>query len=338
MYCYEMQATDPLASVLKVMADPTRLRMLALLERDELSVGELTRALGMSQSRVSNHLRILREAELLAERHRGTSTYLRSAAGASNGTSSLASELWAPLRARLPSLPEHAADLARLEGVLAARDSSSFFDRVAGEWDKIGIDFATGQARQRAAANLLPADLVLADLGCGTGYFGRALAGLCSKLICVDSSQRMLDEAMQRLERAPHGTEVVFRLGELDALPIADAELDGLVAGMVLHHLPSLDLPLAEMLRVLKPGAVATVVELMPHRESWMREEYGDRHLGLEPTDVIAAFQRAGFEDVLLVPVQDEYRPRHPEQGESEADRPALPLYTLRARKPRAGP
>jgi len=329
-----MQATDPLASVLKVMADPTRLRILALLEREELSVGELSRALGMSQSRVSNHLRILREVGLLAERHRGASTYLRSAAGATNGTPSLASELWAPLRSRLGSLPEHAADLARLERVLGAREASEFFDRVAGEWDKIGVDFSTGQARQRAAANLLPPDLVLADLGCGTGYFGRALVGLCAKLICVDSSQRMIDEATQRLERAPRGTAVEFRLGELDALPIEDAELDGLVAGMVLHHLPSLDRPLAEMLRVLAAGGVATVVELMPHREAWMQAEHGDRHLGLEPTDVIAAFQRAGFEDVVLEAVDDQYRPRH--AGQTDADRPALALYTVRARKPRA--
>ena len=329
-----MLTAQPVSSLLKVLADPTRLRILALVERAELRVGELSAALDMSQSRVSNHLRVLREAELLAERHAGASTFLRYRE--SGGAAGLAAELWAPLRARLALLPEHAADLGRLEQVLAERagDAGAFFDRVASDWDRIGVDFATGQARQRAAASLLPAGLTVADLGCGTGYFARSLVGLCTRLICVDRSAGMVAEARAQLERAPQGTALEFYVAELDRLPIAADELDGLVCGMVLHHLADLRAPAAEMVRVLKPGASAVVLELMPHKQGWMHSEHGDRHLGLEPKDVMAALAHAGFEDVSLEPVEDSYRPRRKEQR--DAERPDLSLYIVRGRKPRS--
>src|SRR5688572_25624721 len=179
-----MLLNDPLAGLLKLLGDATRLRILAACERAELSVGELSRVLDMSQSRVSNHLRVLRDSGLLAERHVGASTFLQVCAGAAKDgepRGSLALELWRTVRGELSQIPEHSADLVRLEGVLAERDHSqrAFFERVAGEWDKIGVEFATGQARQRAAASLLPPGLRFADLGCGTGYMSQGLHGMC---------------------------------------------------------------------------------------------------------------------------------------------------------------
>jgi ArsR family transcriptional regulator len=336
-------AAAPVSSLLKVLADPTRLRILALLEREELRVGELSQALEMSQSRVSNHLRLLREAGLLEERHAGSSTYLRQAAAAPGHD--VAARLWGTLRDELASLPEHASDLRRLEAVIEDRERSSadFFDRVARDWDKIGVDFESGQARQRAAALLLPPGLVLADVGSGTGYMARGLLGLARKVICVDRSRAMLQEARERLARTPGPTEVELRLGDLDALPLADEEVDGLVAGMVLHHVPRLQGPLAEMLRVLRPGGTAVVLELAPHHEEWMHETHGDRYLGLEREAVRGAFERAGFVDVLAEPVDDHYRPTVP-AAEAGADaslsasarrRARLSLYLVRGRKPR---
>jgi ArsR family transcriptional regulator len=329
-------ALHDLPRLLKLLADPTRLRMLGLLERHELSVGELSRALGMAQSRVSNHLRLLRESHLLAERHAGTSTFLQ-LVRPGNG-SGLSGRLWSALADELQELPEHAADLARLDGVLAERRErgADFFDRLAGHWDKIAGEFQTGVARQRAAVHLLPRESVLADLGCGTGYMGRALAGRCSRLVCVDGSGGMLEEAQRRLGDRIGETRIEYRQGELDALPIQDAELDGAVAGMVLHHLPDLDRPLAEILRTLKPGASAAVLELAPHREEWMRSELGDRHLGLEPADVMAAFARVGFEDVALDPVEDRYRPRRSPLEAGGDETVSLSLYIVRGRAPRA--
>ena len=331
-----MITADP-SALLKLLGDPTRLRILALVDREELAVGELSESLGMAQSRVSNHLRLLREADLLTERHSGPSTFLRRK-GAQNGNSalpSLANRLWIAVEGELESLAEHGADLDRLATVLARRRDrdGDFFDRVAGEWDKRGVAFTTGQARQRAAVHLLPKQFVVADLGCGTGYFGRALLGQCSRLISVDRSEGMLAEAKARLSPLARGTELEFRAGSLNALPIDDAELDGVIAGLVLHHLPDLEAPISEMRRVLRPGGTAVVVELAPHREHWMRVELGDQHLGLAPGDVVTAFERAGLEEVVLDPIDDRYHPINP-SGESAQ----LDLFVVRGRVPLNSP
>ena len=331
-------APPPLPRLLKLLADPTRLRMLGLLEREELSVGELARSLGMAQSRVSNHLRLLREAGLLVERHAGASIYLQLSRPTSANGEALARRIWTALSAELDGLAEHAADLARLEGVLAERGQpGDFFDRLAGDWNKIAGEFDTGQARLRTALHLLPSAFVVADLGCGTGYMAGAFLGRASRLICVDRSTAMLHQARERLEPRRGRTTLEFRQGELDDLPLEDASLDGLVAGMVFHHLAELERPLAEMRRVLKPGGTAAVLELAPHKEAWMHAELGDRHLGLEPSDVLDAFERAGFEDIALDPIEDRYRPRRPESL-GPGDPPSLPLFVVRGSAPHNQP
>jgi len=327
---------NALPALLKALSDPTRLRILGLLELEELSVGELSRALGMAQSRVSNHLRILRDQGLLRERHVGTSNLLRPELDAgSNGDAPIAARLWRTLRAEVEGLAEHTTDRMRLREVLSARrvSSADFFDRVAGEWDTIGELFQSGQARQRAVANLLPAGLVLADLGCGTGYFARALLGLCTRLICVDRSPGMLEEARERLEPAPPGLAIELRQGELDQLPIADGEVDGAIAGMVLHHLPRLDDALSEMHRILRPGGSAVVLELAPHQNEWMHADLGDLHLGLESRDVAQAFRRAGFVDIRTEVVDDHYCPVPSAESVHGGDPASLPCYIIRGRK-----
>lgn len=311
-----------LPGLLKLFADPTRLRILALVEREELSVGEVARALDMAQSRVSNHLRQLREAGLLTERHAGSSTHLRLAAleGARAG-------LWAAVSASLDTLPERHADLSRLAQVLSTRGGRDFFDSLAGDYDKLAGDFQTGRALERAGAALLPRNFTVADIGCGTGAMARPLLGLVDRIICVDRSEAMLTEARQRL--GDSRTSVDFRQGSFESLPLDDAEVDGVVCGMVLHHLDDLAAPLREMARVLKPGARAVILELRPHGEAWMHEELGDRHLGLEPTDVVRALERAGFEQVVLDATPDRYRPTSP-----SGERVELPLYLVRATAP----
>ncbi len=163
-----------LPGLLRVFADATRLRILALLAREELTAGELARCLDQAPSRVSNHLRVLREHDLLQERRVGTTIHLR---GVGASGSPLAAQLLETLLPSILSGPDHEADAGRLGQVLAARAvPEDFFDRVAGEYDKRGALFASGQARQRTVASLLQPGLVLADLGCGTGYMARALA------------------------------------------------------------------------------------------------------------------------------------------------------------------
>lgn len=320
-------ATTPVDR-LRVLSDPMRLRVLLLLERGELSVGELARALGTAQPRVSNHLRLLREARLLRERHEGRTTHLSLALG----EDAAAARLWAAVRDDVARMPEAAADRERQERIVEERAArgADFFDAVAGRWDKIGTDFATGVARERAIASLLPKDSVVADLGCGTGWIARSLAGVAGKVVCVDRSARMLEVTRAKLSPAPAGAELEFRRGELDALPIADEELDGAVCAMVLHHLGDLRPALSECYRALKPGGALAIVELAPHKEAWMAEAQGDLRLGLDPRDVLDALERAGFADLLLESPRDAYRPRREDGVRAE-----LPLYTVRCRKPR---
>ncbi|MBL6720196.1 MAG: metalloregulator ArsR/SmtB family transcription factor [Planctomycetes bacterium] len=316
-----------LPGLLRVFADATRLRILALLAREELTAGELARCLDQAPSRVSNHLRVLREHDLLQERRVGTTIHLR---GAGASGSALAAQLLETVLPSILSGPDHEADAGRLAQVLAARAvPEDFFDRVAGEYDKRGALFASGQARQRTVASLLQPGLVLADLGCGTGYMARALAPLASRLICVDQSEAMLAEAQENLRALPPTTAVEFRQGALDALPLDDASLDGAVMGMVLHHLEDAHGALVEVLRALRPGGTFAVLELAPHREAWVQETLGDRHLGLPTTEVVRTLERAGFQDVHVEPVDDRYCPR---PGADEAPA-ALPLYIVRARK-----
>lgn len=318
-------ATPALPTLLRLLADGTRLRMLALLRREELTVGELARALGLAQSRVSNHLRQLREIGLLAERHVGKHTHLK-LAGRGND---LTGRVWGALEESLADMPEHAADLARLDGVLAERQrGADFFDRVAGEYDKLAVRFASGQARQRTAAHLTAArGLTVADLGCGTGYMTQPLVGLVERVLCVDRSEAMLEQARERL--ADSGLDLEYRIGDLDLLPIADGEVDALVAGMVLHHLSDLEHAFAEMHRVVRPGGRAVVLELFPHTQAWIHEALGDRLLGIAPTDVTRAMERSGFTNVVIDAVDDRYEPVGP-GGETAS----LPLYLVRGDRP----
>ena len=328
--------TASVAALLKALGDPTRLRILGLLARHELSVGELCRALGLSQSRVSNHLRVIREHSLVGERHVGSSTFLRFDPDRAGQGESVARRLWAALAPELEGLREHADDLARLRVVLDERRRSSrdFFDRVAGDWNAIGVEFATGQARQRVAASFLDPGLTIADLGCGTGYVAQSLLGLCSRVICVDASGPMLDEARKRLDETPVGTRVEYRPGELDSLPIADDEVDGALCAMVLHHLETPDDCLREMFRIVRPGGCAVILELTPHKAEWMHEALGDRHLGLEPESIARRLESVGFQDVSLELPTDRYRPS---TGDGQAPQgEGLPLYILRGRVPRA--
>jgi len=331
--------TSPIADpgqTLKLLAEPVRLRILALLEREELAVGELSRALGMAQSRVSNHLRLLRDGGLLDERRAGTSVFVHLSASVTGPEDGLVARLWRELKGDLAGLAEHGADLARLETVLAARAGEAVFDQRAGEWDKIAGGFRNDLGRERAVAHLVPRELVVCDLGCGTGYMADALLGRVRRVIGVDRSERMLRQARERWERASAaraGTEIDLRVGAFDALPLADAECDAALLGLVLHHVDDLQVALAEVRRVLKPGGTVVALELEPHKEAWMKTALGDRLLGLSPADVARALTRAGFEDVAIDPVDDAYRPARPEEaGGGRAD---LPLYVVRGRRPR---
>jgi len=316
-----------LPNLLRLLADKTRLRALSLLAREELAVGELARILGLSLSRLSNHLRILREAGMIADRKEGSWTFV-----SLNRAGGLPAGLWDAVQGLVEQSPEYLDDAARLREVLEARrqKSRAFFDRVAKDWDVIGSDFRTGVGRHRVAASLVAPDLVVADIGCGTGYLASALAPLVARVILIDHSPAMLERARENL--AGSRAVLEFRSGEIDRLPLEDGEADAVLAGMVVHHAPDLLAFGREAFRVLRRGGILVVEDLLPHREAWMREAMADLRLGLVPDDLASLVRDVGFDAPVIELLDDAYTPSGPDGA-----KPELPLFLLRARKPRNG-
>lgn len=316
-------AQASLPGILRVLSDETRLRILLLVSQAELSVGEIARCLAMGQSRVSNHLKILREVGLVGERHEGSFTFCRLELPVGP-----AGRLWEALSPSLDDLEARDADLARLAVVLAERsDSRAFFDRIAGAWDVIGSDFKLGTGRLSALSCLVDPGLVVADVGCGTGYLAQALGRRVDRLICIDPSAAMLGRARENL--AGVSAQVEFRQGSMEALPVEDSAVDAAFAHMVLHHLPDTRAGLAEMVRIVRPGGVLACIDLLPHNEAWMRDAMADTRLGLDPIALEDDFRSVGLTDVRREILTDRY------VVEAPGGRPVeLPLHLIRGRLP----
>ena len=268
------------------------MRILALLEREELAVQELMGVLGMAQSRVSRHLAILREVGLLRDRRDGTFVYYRfptPADGVWRDAWELAGRAWG-------DDPACQRDAAALTQVLAERAdrTRSWFDSVGPEWDALRKVFNDDALRARAIARLVPPELRVCDVGTGTGILALELARLGVRVIAVDHSQTMLDATAAKLQAAgAHGVEL--RRGDAADLPLEEASVDAAFAHMVLHYLPSPAEALAEMGRVVKPGGLVVVVDFEEHDREWMREELGVQWLGFPLAEVRRWFVDAGL-------------------------------------------
>jgi ArsR family transcriptional regulator len=285
-------SSEALQKVFKTFSDPTRLRILALLEHEELAVQELMDILGMAQSRVSRHLAILREAGLLRDRRDGTYVFYRFGAPDDGPWR----ETWELVRRSLFGDSSIERDAAALGQVMQARSARtrSFFDSVGPEWDAVRKVFDDDTVRACAIARLVPPDLLVADIGTGTGILASELAGLGLRVIAIDNSSRMLDAARANLEREGT-TGVELREGDVSSLPLADNEVDAALAHMVLHYLPSPGEAIREMARVVRAGGSVIVVDFVQHQHEWMRQELGVHWLGFREEEVDGWFEAAGL-------------------------------------------
>jgi len=296
-------AADDLQKLFKTLSDPTRMRILRLLEREELMVQELMEVLGMAQSRVSRHLAILRESGLLTDRRDGTYVFYRFAPPAEGPWRAG----WALVEQSLSRDPSAERDDALLRRVIEARSrgSRSFFDAVGPEWDALRKVFNDDTLRARAIDRLVPAGLRVADVGTGTGILASELAHLGVDVIGIDSSNAMLEAARGKLADAeatagaPRG-QIEFRRGEADDMPIGSDEMDAAFAHMVLHSVASPGDVVREMARVVKPGGRLVVVDFVSHTQQWMQQELGVVWMGFEQSEVERWFVEAGVEAIEI--------------------------------------
>ncbi len=292
-------SSDQLQKVFKTLADSTRVRILRLLEREELAVNELMDVLSMTQSRVSRHLGILREAGLLRDRREGTFVHYRFVPP----TDGPWGDAWRLATRALEDDAEARADAVALEAVIAARavKSRTFFDEVGPEWDGLRKVFGDDMLRARAITRLVPPHLRVVDVGTGTGALARDLLHAGLTVVAVDHSRRMLDAARANLEAdGADPDRIELRQGDAAALPLVDGEVGGAFAHMVLQYLASPADAIREMARVVAPGGAVVIVDFVAHDRTWMRDELGVLWLGFPPDEIRGQLEASGLVDVRI--------------------------------------
>lgn len=291
-----MTATTLVHDRLATLADPTRGRILLALDQYELTVGELCAVLDLPQSTVSRHLKVLADEQWLATRQEGTSRFYSRRKDLDPG----ADRLWSVVADDFRTSAHHGRDVSRLNKVIAQRRSKSreFFAGAAGSWDDLRQELFGSAVGGGALLGLLDPDWVVGDLGCGSGHLTALLTPFVRRVIGVDASESMLEQARARLADIS-GAEL--RAGELEALPIGAGELDAAVLSLVMHHAPDPRRVLSEAIRVLKPGGRLLVVDLLPHERVEYRERMGHIWLGFSETQVSDWLMGAGFSSVKVV-------------------------------------
>ena len=287
-----------MASILKnlrLLADPSRLRILLLVEREELSVAELQEILGMGQSRISTHLAQLKQAGLVEDRRNGKSILYRLKHGVlSNGFS----EMLSVLRQAAAEIPEAEQDSEALRLALRRRQDKmrSYFDELAG---KFGRNYVPGRSWQGLAETLLTLmpPMVIADLGAGEGTFSQLLARRSKKVIAIDNSEKMVEYGRELARK--HGVKnLEYRKGDLEEVPIRDATVDLAFFSQALHHAQHPERAVAEAMRILKPGGRIVVLDLLRHSYEEARELYADLWLGFTEVEVTRFLRQAGFKNI----------------------------------------
>ena len=313
-----MAAAPALLHWMTALADPTRVRTLRLVERQELSVADLCAVLQLPQSTVSRHLKVLSDESWVSARADGTSRLYRLAI---DRLEPPARRLWTLVRDETAATPLAEQDDRRLEGVIAERQtrSQAFFASSAGQWDRLRREMYGDRFDLQAFAGLLDAGWTVGDLACGTGQVTTALAPFVRKVIAVDRSRVMLSAARKRLGAAEH---VDLRQGTLEALPIDDGILDAAVISLALHYVSDPLAALRETARALRPGGRLLAIDLLEHEREEYRQQMGHVWMGFGRDQMTGWLAQAGFDDPRVLPL-----PAAP-----QAQGPALFAATARRR------
>jgi len=289
---------DDLLAALRAAAEPTRLRIIALLSEGELTVSELVHTLGQSQSRISRHLKLLTEAGLLTRHREGSWVFHRLADFAASNGAGAGADVARHLVDLLPKTQSGNRDLDRLAAVKQARDdkAAAYFDDIAESWDSLRSLHVDDRKVETVIGDWLGQTPIgsLLDIGTGTGRILEVLSPLIERGVGIDQSREMLSVARANLERGSYENCQV-RQADLYRLPFAEADFDAAVIHQVLHYLDEPGAAIREAARVLSPGGRLVVIDFQPHRMENLRDEYSHRRLGFSEDTIRAFFTQAGL-------------------------------------------
>lgn len=292
---------------LKVLSDPTRLRLLALLLREELAVTELQEILGMGQSRISSQLGLLRQAGFVSDRRDGKKAFYSLRAD-------LDPKLLAVIRAACDSvarLPESVEDRENLARTLQKRrqQSEQYFNLIAGRLGKGYCPGRSWEALGHLALRLVPA-ITVADLGAGEGLVSQLLARRAEKVWCIDNSPKMVEVGTE-LAKKNGLANLAYKLGDIEQVPLADKSVDLAILSQALHHASHPQTAVNEAFRILRPGGQLLVLDLKEHAFEKARELYHDLWLGFKESALHGFLKAAGFTKVEVATVAREDQEPH---------------------------
>ncbi len=301
---------DSIVGLFESLSDKTRLRMLHLLEGNEIGVAELCEIVQLPQSTVSRHLRVLSDLKWLSSRRDGSAHFYRLILDELDDE---ARKLWLLTRDQTRSWSAIHQDELRLERVLRERQSETqnFFAGAAGEWDRLRAEMYGSGFTHSAILSLLPDDYVVADLGCGTGQITERLSQHVGKVIAVDNSAAMLKAARKRLgERS----NVELHRAQVESLPIESSSCDAALLVLVLTYVEDPAVVLKEISRILKSGGKLIVVDLLPHDREDFRRQMNQRHAGFSVEALTSLLVGNGFarDAVVIEPLPPEPQSKGP--------------------------
>ena len=292
---------------LRAVSDQTRLRIVALLERDELSVNELQEITRLGQSRISTHLGLLQDSELVESRRDGKRTFYKL-----NEHADATAREFIQLAIRgAQELPENSGDQINLKRVLARRKEQAqvFFNQVAGRFDRVYGPGRSWQAFGHLLLRILP-PLVVADLGAGEGLLSELLARRAKKVIAVDNSEKIVAFGAAKAKKN-HLKNLEFRQGDLQNPPIDANSVDLVILSQALHHAEIPADAIAAAYKILKSGGQILLLDLLAHKFEKARELYGDHWLGFAESDLHHWLETAGFKKIEISVVAAEDQPPH---------------------------